>query len=95
MLEIIYYVASSLDGYIATADGGVDWLEEYQGAGEDYGFREIYGTFDAIVMGSHTYEFALAHPPWQAPDKPSWVFTRRELPIAHPSVTLTDEDPTL
>jgi dihydrofolate reductase len=93
MPEVVYYVACSLDGYIATSDGGVDWLEPFQAGGEDYGFAEFYSSVDALVMGSRTYEFALEHGPWQAPDKPSWVFTSRGLPIAHPSVTLTSEDP--
>ncbi len=93
MPDVIYYVACSLDGYIATSDGRVDWLEPFQTGGEDYGFAEFYSSVDALVMGSGTYEFALEHGPWQSPDKPSWVFTQRELPVAHPSVTLTSDDP--
>ena len=34
-MEIIYYVAASLDGFIATPDGGIDWLKPYEGTGED------------------------------------------------------------
>ena len=37
-MEIIYYVAASLDGFIATPDGGIDWLKPFEGAGEDYGY---------------------------------------------------------
>ncbi len=54
MADIIYYVASSLDGYIATADHGVEWLESFQGSGEDYGFMEFYSSIDALLMGSRT-----------------------------------------
>jgi dihydrofolate reductase len=91
--DVVYYVACSLDGYIATTDGGVDWLEPFQAGGDDYGFAEFSSSIDALVMGSRTYEFALKHGPWQAPDKPSWVFTHRALPVTHPSITLTAEDP--
>jgi dihydrofolate reductase len=93
MLEVIYYVACSLDGFIATADGGVDWLDPYQRGDEDYGYAEFYSSVEALLLGSRTYEVSLRLGEWPAPDKPSWVFTRRELPIAHPSVTLTSEDP--
>jgi len=91
-MEIVYYVAASLDGYIATAEGGVDWLDPF-GAGEDHGAADFYTSIDSIVMGSGTYAFALGHTPWMAPDRPSWVFTRRTLELAHPNVTLTDDDP--
>lgn len=92
-LEIVYYVASSLDGFIATADGGVDWLTPFHSDTEDYGFAEFNRSVDGLLMGSRTYEFALEQPAWPAPDQPSWVFTRRSLPLAHPSVTLTPDDP--
>lgn len=92
-MEIVYHAASSLDGFIATEDGGVDWLTPFQESGEDLGFDEFFAGVDSLVMGSRTYEFMLEHPPWLAPDKPSFVFTRRELEIADPSVTLTPESP--
>lgn len=79
MLEVVYYVAASLDGYIATDDGGVDWLAPFQSAKEDHGTGDLYSSVDALLMGSHTYEFALELGQWPSPDKPSWVFTRRDL----------------
>jgi dihydrofolate reductase len=93
MPEIIYYVASSLDGYIATADGSVDWLSRFHAAGEDHGAGELEASADALLLGSHTYEFALNLGQWPSPDKKSWVFTRRALRILHPSITLTAQEP--
>lgn len=93
MCEIIYYAASSLDGYIATADGSVDWLSRFHIAGEDHGAAELEASVDALLLGSHTYEFALKLGHWPSPDKLSWVFTRRDLRILHPSITLTAESP--
>lgn len=93
MLDIIYYVASSLDGYIATEDGGVDWLAPFQSATEDRGAGDLHSSIDALLMGSHTYEFALQLGHWPAPDKPSWVFTHRDLRLLHPSITLTSQTP--
>jgi dihydrofolate reductase len=93
MIEVVYYVASSLDGYIATADGSVDWLSSFHREREDYGAAELHASVDALLLGSYTYEFALKVGQWPAPDKPSWVFTRRDLRVLHPSITLTSENP--
>jgi dihydrofolate reductase len=93
MLEVFYYVASSLDGYIATADGSVDWLSRFHTAGEDHGAGELEASVDALLLGSHTYEFALKLGQWPSPDKPSWVFTKRALRVLHPSITLTSQSP--
>jgi dihydrofolate reductase len=93
MPEVIYCAASSLDGYIATADGSVDWLSRFQTAGEDHGAGDLEASVDALLLGSHTYEFALKLGQWPSPDKVSWVFTRRDLRILHPSITLTAQSP--
>jgi dihydrofolate reductase len=93
MLEVIYYVASSLDGYIATADGGVDWLSRFHVSAEDDDAGKLHASIDALLLGSHTYEFALKLGQWPSPDKPSWVFTKRDLPVLHPSITLTSHSP--
>ena len=93
MPEIIYYVASSLDGYIATTDGSVDWLSRFHTAGEDHGAGELTSSVDALLLGSHTYEFALKLGRWPSPNTPAWVFTRRDLRVLHPSITLTGQRP--
>jgi dihydrofolate reductase len=93
MLEVVYSVASSFDGYIATANGSVDWLSRFHASGEDHGAGELYSSVDALLLGSHTYEFALKLGHWPSPDKPSWVFTKRVLRVLHPSITLTSQSP--
>src|SRR5437016_10927292 len=93
MLEVIYYVASSVDGYIATVDGGVDWLSRFHVSWEIHGAGKFEASVDALLLGSHTYEFALKLGQWPSPNKPSWVFTRRDLRVLHPSITLTSESP--
>jgi dihydrofolate reductase len=91
--EIIYYVAASLDGYIATSDGGIDWLSAYNTEGEDYGYSDFYQSVDALVEGSKTYEQVLSFGEWPHPGKPCWVFTRRRLEVTQPEVTLTSGIP--
>lgn len=93
MPEIIYYVATSLDGYIAADDGSVDWLGRIHRAGEDHGAGDLEASVDALLLGSHTYEFALKLGRWPSPEKPSWVFTQRKLAVLDPSITLTSETP--
>jgi dihydrofolate reductase len=93
MVDVIYYVASSLDGYIATADGRVDWISRFHARGEDHGAGELQASADALLFGSHTYEFALKLGHWPSPEKLTWVFTRRDLRVLHPSITLTAQTP--
>src|SRR3954453_15148792 len=93
MTEIVYAVAATLDGYIATADGGVDWLPPFQSAGEEHGISSLHSSVEALLLGSHTYEFALKLGHWPSPDKPSWIFTKRPLRVLHPSITLTSQSP--
>ena len=60
MPEVVLYIASSLDGYIARSDGAVDWLDdlpEQQGGPEgDYGYGEFFANIGAVLMGRVTYE---------------------------------------
>jgi dihydrofolate reductase len=53
--KIIVYVATSADGYIARADGSVDWLNRPPTAG-DYGMGAFFRTIDTILWGRKTYE---------------------------------------
>ena len=67
------YIATSLDGYIATADGGVDWLHtagnlEADMGSEDMGFQSFMDSVDCIVMGRKCMEMIssmnLTHEQW-------------------------------
>jgi len=76
-----YFVASSLDGYIATADDQLDWLLQFDGFD---GGKESYEAFMAdvgcIVMGGGTYAWLMEHEPgsWPYPGTPCYVFTHHE-----------------
>src|SRR3989454_5844367 len=58
MRKIIVYIATSADGYIARADGNVDWLDRPGTAG-DYGMGAFYRSIDTILWGRKTYEVTL------------------------------------
>jgi dihydrofolate reductase len=51
------YIAASIDGYIATIDGGIEWLHEQPNPEQsDYGYSEFMNNIDALVMGRNTFE---------------------------------------
>ena len=93
MPEVIYYVATSLDSYIATPDGGVDWLAPFQSGEEDYGYAASYASVDALLIGSQTCAQFLSFGSWPYKGKPCWLFSRRVLDAAYAEVILTDREP--
>lgn len=86
--RVTIHMAASLDGFIARKDGSVDWLEtadRFEG-GEvmaPESVAEFLRTIDCYVMGSRTYETALAFEArglgWPYGDKATFVLTRRQL----------------
>ena len=70
------YIATSLDGFIATSDGSLDWLEEIPYPDKsDFGFTEFLKNVDALVMGRKTFEKVLTFESWPY-DKPVFVLSR-------------------
>ena len=90
--EIVYYVAASLDGFIATPDGGVEWLAPWEGSGQDYGYAAFLSSVDGLVLGSRTYEQALTFGSWPYGGKRAWVLSSRRLD-AVPGAVVTDGTP--
>jgi dihydrofolate reductase len=58
--KIVVYIATSADGYIATPDGDVEWLNR-RPMTSDYGMKEFHQTIDTIVWGRKTYDWLLAY----------------------------------
>lgn len=67
------FIATSLDGFIARADGGLDWLPA--GGGEEHGYEAFMATVDALVIGRKTYETVLAFDVWPYGRKPVVVLS--------------------
>jgi dihydrofolate reductase len=57
-------MAVSLDGFIARADGSLDWLRPVEEAGEDYGFATFLAEVDAVLLGRATWDVARGFPSW-------------------------------
>jgi dihydrofolate reductase len=81
-------MVASLDGFIARRDGRVDWLEtpdRFEGGASltPEAVAAFLKSIDCYVMGSRTYETALAFEDqgfgWAYGDTPTFVLTRRTL----------------
>lgn len=92
MTRFVGYIAMSIDGRIADAKGGMDWLTPFTDPGNDYGYADFYAGIDAIVMGRTTYDFVSVQPEWPYPDKPVYVVTSRTLGKPQGGVTPVPAD---
>jgi dihydrofolate reductase len=94
-----YYTATSLDGFIATEDDSLEWLFPL-GDLNDTGYPAFIEEVGALAMGSATYEWMLRHAdkvaastgsPWPYA-QPTWVFSRRSLPLAGDEIRIVQGD---
>ena len=72
MRRVKLFIASSLDGFIARQDGGIDWLF----TDADYGYAKFYDSIDTILVGRKTYDQVLAFGENPYEGKKVYVFTR-------------------
>ncbi len=56
MKKIILYIAQSLDGYVASKNGGVTWLDDYNKDYGDYGYKKFIKKIDTTIQGNTTYQ---------------------------------------
>jgi dihydrofolate reductase len=84
MARIVGYIATSLDGFIATADENLDWLTNQPNL--DFGehdYRAFIKTIRTVVMGRSTYDWIERYPgAWEYAGKRVVVVTSR--PIDRP-----------
>lgn len=80
------FVGTSLDGFIARANGSFDFLPP--GGGEPHGYEEFMATVDALVIGRNTFETVLAMDGWPYGQKPVFVLTTRTLAAAPPGAVV-------
>ena len=93
--RVTIHMAASLDGFVARKDGSVEWLEtsDHFEGGEvmaPESIAKFLQTIDCYVMGSRTYETALAFEArglgWSYGGKPTFVLTHRNLRKTRPTV---------
>lgn len=82
-----YQVAMSLDGFIADANGGYDWIV----MDPDIDFAALIAQFDTLIMGRGTYEVVGEGGPGFKGVR-TYVISRTLDPTEHPKVTVVGED---
>jgi dihydrofolate reductase len=76
-LKASVFIGTSVDGFIARANGDLDWLPP--GGGEDHGYEAFMATVDALVIGRNTFETVLTFDTWPYGQKPVFVLSTRSL----------------
>ena len=84
MVRIRGYIATSLDGYIATQDDRLDWLYAHEGLDlGEYDYRIFLKRIGTVVMGRGTYDFLEDEgAPWAYGNQRVFVVTSR--PVTTP-----------
>ena len=82
------FIATSLDGFIAERDGGVDWLF----TDNDYGYTSFFDSIETLIIGRRTYEQVLGFGEWPYGEKPTYVFTRGVPGGDHPHVEFVSSE---
>jgi dihydrofolate reductase len=81
MAMVQYYVASTIDGFIADDNDNIEWLLQFGFENFQQQYDRFMADVGAIIMGSTTYEYILgADEPWGYGSTPVWVLTSRDLP---------------
>ena len=75
--KLVLFIATSIDGYIATKNESLEWLFKVEGEG-DNGYSEFYDTVDTILMGRKTYDWIMNQETEGFPysNKECYVFSR-------------------
>jgi len=80
-VRFLVFLATSVDGFIARPDDGLDWLTRFEQ--EEHGYRDFFAGVDALVIGRRTYDVVLGFPAWPYGGKRVIVCTRRPASPAH------------
>lgn len=79
-MTVSVFVGTSLDGFIARANGSFDFLPA--DGGESHGYEEFFASVDAVVMGRNTFEVVLPFPEWPYGKKRVVVLSSRPIDLS-------------
>jgi len=80
------FIATSLDGYIADKNGGINWLHSIPNLdNDDMGYVEFINGIDALIMGRKTFETVLGFDVDWPYNKPVFVLSNKltEIPESY------------
>src|SRR5437870_141301 len=63
-MKVSVYIGTSLDGFIAREDGGLNWLMSFADDEAVSAYHEFMDGIDAIVIGRGTFETVMTFPEW-------------------------------
>ena len=88
MARIVGYIATSLDGFIATTDENLDWLMQQPDLNlGEHDYRKFIARIRTVVMGRTTYDWIARYPgAWEYEGKRVIVVTSK--PIDNPKGSL-------
>ncbi len=91
-MKITYAAATSRDGFIATEQGDVGWLDEMDIDPSETDLEAFMASVDGLVMGRGTYDFIFNYGSWPYESKPCWVCTSNTLvPLDGANLTVVDD----
>jgi len=96
MSNVILYIATSLDGYIAKMDHDISWLSHVEVKGEDYGYQQFFDGVSAVIMGNSSFQVIKDFADWPYADKQCFVASHSPDITPNDSVTfITDPAATI
>jgi dihydrofolate reductase len=83
--KVIVNIATSADGYVARADGSLDWLTERPAPKGFYGLPKFERSTDAKILGRKTFDLSInLGAQFNANNNVYYVFTRQPPPPSVP-----------
>jgi dihydrofolate reductase len=89
--KIIVNIATSVDGYIARADGDLDWLTRRPAPKGFYGLPKFSRSIDAKILGRKTFDLSVKMGASFNADNVHYVFSRRPPASAPPGIQFVTE----
>ncbi|OTA20569.1 dihydrofolate reductase [Xenorhabdus beddingii] len=96
MSKLIYYVAATMDGYIATDNHELGWLDECSLGDDATPYDAFYQDIGAAIMGAGTYEWVMQNTSgeWPYQTIPSFILSSRNLTVpAGINAVVTQDSP--